>query len=306
MTPFRAAIQIGLSSGLVLAVSVQDSSAQQSQSGGFGIPEWLTLTANVDAGFRRAQFFEPAHDVGVLQWDGRVELWPLPRAAWWGPYARFAGIASSRDEAWENGWLSRPGLGLHVYPLGAATSRHAAWAKLLGPLRLFAEHNVVRYWGYDNEWRPRRQTRAGVDYWKAMHSNDLTRSWWLETWNGLFWQSSNEFSSQYRTLLAASSVRAGVRHTASKASSLTPYVAVETSRTKNRAYYWENRLMVGGGLRLTPPLNVVAQGRPWLTRFVFYAEFAAVARHYGDGAPREIPRTDVRMGVALDTGRWFK
>ena len=48
------------------------------QSGATGLGDWLTLSSNLDGGFRTTQFFEPDHNVALFQWDSRLELWLPP------------------------------------------------------------------------------------------------------------------------------------------------------------------------------------------------------------------------------------
>jgi len=144
----------------------------------------VTVSSNVDVGGRRTQFLEPAHDAGLIQWDGRVEWW-LPASAAvrsWGPYLRVAGVKSSKPEASDNAWLGGPGLGFQVFPVSTSRfqKRTSVVGRIFGPARLFAEYNRVDYWGAENVWRPKRQFRGGLDYWKALHVNDPQQAWWLE------------------------------------------------------------------------------------------------------------------------------
>src|SRR5262249_4681376 len=130
------------------------------------------------------------------------------------------------------------------------------WAKIFGPLRLFGEYNRMDFWGHENTWRPDEQTRVGGEYWRAMHVNDDRPWWWAEIWTGVYWQSANEFDSRYHTWIFAGSLRAGVRvPERGWLSGFSPYAAIESSLTDNHAYYWENRLLAGGGLRYAPPFD---------------------------------------------------
>lgn len=172
------------------------------------IADWVTLSSNIDGGFRTTQFFEPAHNASLIQWDSRVELWlpPFRRKFSWGPYVRVAGVKSSGSEAWENAWFGAPGVGAQVYPFSSARLRRSrsVVAQLLGPVRLFAEYNVLNY---------------------------------------------------YDAVVLAAAFRGGLRSVLGRASGVTPYFAVETSKTSHHDYYWENRLLIGGGLRFTPFLR---------------------------------------------------
>ena len=328
----------------VLGVSAETGSAQKVDA--LGVGNWLTFAANFpEVGYRKTQFFARNWNTGVFQWDSRAELWlpPFRDKFSWGPYLRMAGIAGPagdytgvpiqfRNDAWQNAWLGGPGIGFQVYPFSSWRFQNpgSTLGRLLGPLRFFAEYNRTDYWGKGNEWRPRSQSRVGFEYWKAVNVNEPSRNWWVEIWNGLYWQSSNEFTDRYDTVKFANAWRSGIRKThIGMISTITPYIAVESSRTKyNRAgpnncifapptpdpanpnpcdFYWENRLLVGGGIRFAPSLmKLEYHNRPWLNRFVVYGEYLNTAAYYGPAAPSWVPRFDVRVGVSASIGQWYK
>jgi hypothetical protein len=297
-----------------------------------GIGDWMSVSSNFDAGYRNTQFFVPQYNTALLQWDSHVEFWlpPFRKKFSWGPYFRVAGIKGSEGDAWQNAWLGGPGIGFQLYPLSAKRFRRrsSVAGKLLGPLRTFIEYNFTDYWGQENRWRPRNQTRVGFDYWKAAHVNDSDSYWWAEIWNGLYWQSANEFTDRYNSVIFSNSVRVGVRKAQSRMiSSITPYIAVESSLSKYRRlgltdcslnpdlrnpqnpcdFFWENRLLAGGGLRFAPSLGKLDTAKKgWLTRFVIYGEYLRTATYYGPAAPSSFPRFDVRVGVSSSIGDWYK
>lgn len=312
----------------VVIFSVGNTSVGQAAPS-VNLSNWLTLSANIDGGYRNTQFFLPHYDTGVGQGDVRVELWlPSGRHYFpWGVYGRVAGIIGSEPHAWQNGALAWPGIGLQTYPFRGLLG-------FLGPVRIFGEYNFMHYWGEDSQgqgfsWRPKNQVRAGFDYWKAINVNDTGRYWWVEMWNGLYWQSSNEFLKHYDSLIFANSGRIGVRKAKSGGiSTITPYVAVESSRSKyNYAgglsagckvppsqdprtqanpcdFFWENRLLVGGGLRFAPSLDKIPN---WLlNRFVIYGEYLKTPTYYGPAAPSGFPRYDWRVGLSASVGKWYK
>ena len=215
------------------------------------ISRWLTISGNFDGGYRKTQFFTNNHNAAVGQWDTRLEMWlpPFREEFSFGPYLRFAGIAASRDPAWENALLAGPGGGFQVYPFSLAQFRKpdSFVGKLLGPLRLYGEYNRLDYLGRENSWRPDEQIRAGAEYWRARHVNETSWPWWTEFWTGLQWQSANEFDRHYDSVVFANAFRAGARiPKAGFLSAITPYAALESSLTENKTYHWENRLLFGG------------------------------------------------------------
>ena len=228
------------------------------------------------------------------------------------PHRRNAG---SQSDAWQNEWIAAPGAGLQLFPFSEPRYRgeHTAVGAWLGPLRAFGEYNFNDYWGATNTWRPRNQVLAGFDYWKAAHVNDLARAWWTEIWNGLYWQSSNEFTDRYDSIVFANSVRLGARApNRGMLSALTPYLLAQSSRTKYNKpgqttdFYWENSFIGGGGMRMTPSLHAGPEGSRGITRFVIYGEYLDTAVYYGPVAPPTVPRYDIRVGVGVSIADWFK
>jgi hypothetical protein len=303
----------------------------QAQSRDLGFGDRFSVSSNLDAGYRRTQFFAPHYNTALFQWDSRFEVWfpPFRDRFSWGPYVRVAGIKGSQDDAWQNAWLGGPGVGFQVYPLSSwrFQGQDSLAGRLFGPLRVFAEYNFTNYWGNVNTWRPRNQTRTGLDYWKAVNVNEPQRFWWMEIWNGLYWQSANEFTNRYDSVMLGNSLRVGIRESRSRAiSTLTPYVALESSRTKYDYagpngclfaqpggiqnpcdFYWENRLLTGAGLRFAPSLGTLGHGqRAWLSRFVVYGEYLNTATYYGPSAPSSIPRFEVRLGLSANIGHWYR
>ena len=274
-----------------------------------GLPDWLTISANLEFSQRNTNFFESGYDASLFLADSRVEFWipPWDTGLAWGPYLRGAGIVSNRDAAWENAWLAGPGVGFHVFPFSYPSLQNQGGlvATIFGPTRLFAEYNRLDYGGGENEWRPDEQVRMGADYWRAIYVNDTTKPLWAEIWSGLFWQSANEFDADYDTVLFANAIRAGIRKpNAGALSMLTPYVLVESSLTDNTEYYWENKLVAGAGIRLTPFIRNPTNN--WLTRLVFFAEYLEIGDYYHAEAPSGIPDHDFRAGISLSIGEWYR
>jgi len=306
------------------------------------VSDWFTFSANLDeAGYRRTDFFLKHYNTGIFDWDSRAEFWlPFRRKFSWGFYARFAGIAGLRDDPWlkskglqdysfPNALLGGPGVGFQAYPFsfGPFLTPGRKAGEVLGPLRFFAEYNRTDYLGAENSWRPKRQSRIGFEYWKTVNVNDLPHRWWLEIWNGFYRQSSNEFTPHYDSWIFANSWRAGIRiREAGILSMITPYLVVESSRTKfDRPasqpcflpivttnypknpnpcdFYWENHLLGGGGFRYAPSLT--GPNWKWLQRFVFYTEYETTATYYGPKPPPPAPRWEARAGVSASFGQWY-
>lgn len=103
------------------------------------VGDWITISADLNGGYRKTQFTTPDFNTGVFQWDTRAELWlpPFREQRRFGPYVRLAGIVGTQPDSWQNAWLGGPGLGVQAYPLKG----------ILGPTRAFVEYNFTHYWG---------------------------------------------------------------------------------------------------------------------------------------------------------------
>jgi len=276
----------------------------------FGLPEWTTISANMELTNRTTNLYESNHNTGLFQGDGRAEFWLPPgrNNFSWGPYIRLAGLDSNRKEAWENAWMAGPGYGFHMFPFSHDDlQQHTGWlGQMLGPLRLFAEHNKLDYVGTENQWRPNEQVRAGADFWRQRGAHDLRRPIWSEIWSGLFWQSANEFDKDYDSTIFGNSVRLGTRvPDAGLLSAFSPYLLLESSLTDNREYYWENRLLGGAGIRFAPTLDWLP--REWqINRLVVFAEYMEIMKYWRDDAPGNVPNHDFRIGIGVSIGEWFR
>ncbi len=272
------------------------------------LDNWMSFAANLDGSYRNTQFHKSHHNSTFFQWDARVELWLPPSKSEfsWGPYVRLAGITSSSTKVWENAWLARPGFGIQAYPFSFKTFRDpdSIVGKVLGPMRLFYEYNCLHYWGGEPWWRPDRHIRAGAEYWKEMNANNTDKPWWAEIWSGMTWQRVDEWNQHCDNVIFGASTRLGVRSPKSGILSMfTPYVVAESSLTENEAAWWENRLLLGAGIRFAPHLK---EPRIGISRFVIFAEYVGVAAYYRDSAPSSIPDYDFRIGISISIGEWFK
>jgi hypothetical protein len=272
------------------------------------LDDWLSIAANLEGGYRNTQFHRSGHNSTFFLWDSRVELWlpPSRRDFSWGPYIRLAGITSTTTETWENGWLARPGFGFQVYPFSIKALRDPSSiaGKVLGPIRVFYEYNYLHYWGGQEAWRPDRQILAGADYWKEINANNTEKAWWTEIWSGLMRQRVDEWNTHIDNVVFGAAARLGVRKpNAGILSMFTPYLLADSSLTENTAFWWENRMLLGAGIRLAPHRKHFPK---WITRFVVFGEYVGAAYYYRHEAPSSTPDYDFRLGVNISVGEWFK
>lgn len=301
---------------IILVMAILDGACSWSRADeakALGLDPYATVAGDFDLGYQKTQFYVPHQNAFVGDWDSRVELWfpPFRTNFSWGPYVRLAGIDSSkntRSNWFDNAWLAEPGGGLQLYPFSLTYFRetNTSLGDILGPVRFFGEYNRVDYWGSANTWRPTRQIRAGFDYWRARNVNDTDEPFWNEVWTGCYWQSSNDFTNRYDSLVLANSIRIGGRLPGrGLLSMISPYVALESSFTAHPTYYWENRLLLGGGVRFTPPFQNMPDGMRWLNRAVGFAEYLNTVTYYYGSPTASVPRYDVVAGISFSIGDWY-
>jgi hypothetical protein len=275
---------------------------------GFG--KWWTLSGYSDSGYRKTQFYAPDYDTWVFLGDGRLELWLPPNYSRfsWGLYLRGAIIASTRSESsFENMWLAAPGGGLQIYPFSGSKfiKKHDTLAQVFGPVRFYAEYNRQYCWCDINNSVPKSQIRGGIEYWKAINVNTIERAVWGEIWNGLIYQTANDFNKDYNSLVFGNSMRVGVRKPGKSILSwLSAYAVIDSSLTEHEDYYWENRLRAGGGIRIAPPIS--EDIKPIMNRLVFYAEYLRNTKYYRSSPSSSIPDYDLRAGISISFGEWIR
>jgi hypothetical protein len=283
--------------------------------GGQPLSNWFTFSANLNGGYENTAFSESGHNAALVQWDSRAEIWlpPFNTNFSWGPYLRFAGIASTKNPttSWfENAWLAAPGVGFQMYPFSFAQFRDpdSLVGKIFGPVRLFGEYNRQDYWGSANTWRPKEQIRAGMEYWRARSVNETSEPFWSEFWTGCYYQSANDFTSDYDTVVFANSLRVGARFPKrGTLSNISPYIVVDSSYTGHPTYYWENRFDVGAGIRFAPSSESFPEWTKLveLNRLVMFAEVVHRAYYYHSPAS-SVPNYEVQAGISCSLGPWYR
>lgn len=79
-----------------------------------------------------------------------------------------------------------------------------------------------------------------------------------------------------------------------------PYVKGELALSE-KEYFWENRLIGGGGIRIMPRVKI-AKNADLLLRF--YGEYINVIDYFEDGPDSENPWEDIRFGINFSINRY--
>lgn len=191
--------------------------------------------------------------------------------------------------------------------------------------RSFVDFSTIKYY-YDKPSRgfPKTNLRAGIDVWYEKVPNLETRYYsylglWYDLWLQYAYQSTNYKDKNYNTATFGFVTHAGIlKNRKNTPTAFLFYLLGEVSASGKR-YFWENRILTGGGIRFFPIKN---NDRFW-NRLVCYAEGAYAVWYFKD-APETLPRWDYskssfpvsmkgdqrprfdfRFGLSFSFGKWW-
>lgn len=232
-----------------------------------------------------------------IVWD-RINLKGENQRLPFGLYLSGTIAGSNQDKPWENNYVF--GIGLEKYILDDVKDIPA----LLKNIRLYAEYLKIGYTKQEaEEWVPDYDVRIGLDLYKdfGIGPEKSSKSLWSEIWSNLCWQKTNFFSDEYESIIFAYNFKFGLRFPRSTSISLMPYFVSEASWTSQHDFFWQNRLFLGGGLRIMPFQK--AKMDLW-NRFKIFAEYIRVIGHFKENPPLYTPDFDLRAGIAFSIGLW--
>lgn len=175
---------------------------------------------------------------------------------------------------------------------------------MLEPLRMFGEYNRVSAFGGPDRPQVHRQVKYGVEHLLSRDLNNTGSLWWIETDNTFHWISATEFNPRYRSWLLRNTEAFGIRRPhRGYLSVISPFVTVDSAVTAKTMYYWDNRLVAGGGVKLTPPLM---GGLVGISRLAAYVDCLRVLSYYRQAAPQSIPKYEIDFGVSFSVSHWYR
>ncbi|MGR3310136.1 MAG: hypothetical protein ACUZ77_05110 [Candidatus Brocadiales bacterium] len=189
----------------------------------------------------------------------------------------------------------------------------------LRAFRLFGENLDLEWWAGD-WWQAEHDLRIGIDYWyewnvpggegwpyekeKALESH---LKLWGELWMEGSWRKTNFFSTDYNSWTFGTAEKLGIRAWNWRASPeskisvhLMPYVTMEASVSEKNDFFWENRLLAGGGIRLMPRIKLCST-KDLLIRL--FAEHVTAVDYFKSGPDSEVPWNDIRVGINFSINR---
>jgi hypothetical protein len=269
-----------------------------------------------DVGYRSSNFYSEGYNY-VGGWvESRFTLQCLNGPAWHGGigiYLKGVLAKSSHDESlWEN--TVAYGIGAEIRPLSTIERvRNHPWLEWLAHFRIYGEYLKHDFLGNEAEWFPDEDVRTGAEIWKEFNV-DLTsvamvpphfhhRLWGELWWDGSY-RRTNFFDEDYDSWRTAVVARFGLRLSPDIGMGrdiyLMPYVLAEGSLSQQRCF-WENRGVVGLGLRVMPFQHAQTD---WLNELRVFAEYHRVACYFKNDAPELIPGNDTRLGLNFSNSWW--
>jgi len=122
---------------------------------------------------------------------------------------------------------------------------------------------------------------------------------WYELWGDVSWRKTDFSSELFESWLGGTSLKLGAKWPyLSTATPLMPYFIFDLSASE-KSYSYQNRLIIGGGLRLMPFRAYEYEGYEWLYNIKIYGEYLNTVSYFKDDPDAGSPRYDFRAGVAF-------
>lgn len=165
---------------------------------------------------------------------------------------------------------------------------------------LWYEWNVPGGEGWPSKWQKTVKDKQGVEQ-TVRESNKL----WGEIWMNGDWRKTNFFINDYDSWTFGSAMKLGIRAWNPLVGQrfsvhVMPYVTAETSLSGKNEFFWENRLLAGGGIRVMPKIKITEK-KDLLLRI--YAEHVTAVDYFEERPDPNIPWNDIRAGINFSINR---
>ena len=205
---------------------------------------------------------------------------------------------SNCGKSWENNYVFGVGIEKYVFEDIAPVSG------LPKNIRFYFEYLRIGYTGEKaGDWVPSYDVRVGLDVYKdyGIGRNKLNRLSWAEIWGNWGWQKTNFYIENYNSIVAGLNVKAGFRLPKNTPFSLMPYGVADISWVGRHDFYWQNRGLIGVGLRIMPFAKAKSE---LLNRLKIFTEYFFTVQYFKDKPVVDIPGYDFRVGVIYSLGFW--
>ncbi len=206
--------------------------------------------------------------------------------------------SSDKEKPWENNYVF--GLGIEKY-LFYHTEKIPSIFK---NLRIYAEYLKLGYIKEKaEEWVPDSDIRFGFDLYKdfGIGKGKTNETLWQEVWANVCWQKTNFFMDDYKSFTASYNYKIGLRLLKNFQFSLMPYLLNEVSWTARHDFFWQNRALLGLGIRSMPFQK--ANFDLW-NHLKIFTEYIRVVAYFKEKPPINTPEYDFRVGMVFSIGFW--
>ena len=234
---------------------------------------------------------------GKVVWD-RLDMGGKNRHLPLGIYVSGTIVNSNQNKPWENNYVL--GFGVEKYLFDGTKGIPS----IIRNLRLYAEYLKIGYTKEKaEEWVPDSDIRFGFDIYKdyGLGRGQTHKIFWHELWLNVCWQKTNFYMEDYKSLTASCNYKIGFRLPKGIQVSLMPYLVNEVSWSARHDFFWQNRALLGIGLRLMP--FQAAEFDLW-NRFKIFTEYLRVVASFKDVPPFDTPEFDLRIGIVFSVGLW--
>lgn len=235
---------------------------------------------------------------------GFIGGWNSARIVWYGEFLPFGiyitGVIAQSNyyKPWENNYVFGIGVEKYVFEDIEPVSG------LPKNIRFYLEYLRIGYTKEKaEEWIPSYDIRAGLDVYKdyGIGKDKIQKLLWGEVWANFAWQKTNFYIKDYNSLAAGLNIKAGLRLPKNTSFSLMPYCVADISWVGRHDFYWQNRGLIGVGVRIMPFAK--ANFDLW-NRLKIFAEYFFSVVYLKEKASEEIPGYDFRVGITYSIGLW--
>ena len=159
------------------------------------------------------------------------------------------------------------------------------------------------------KWRPTKDFRVGVEVFRECNFySDTTKPrkgdyFWSEYWGDLSYRTTNFYINNFNTWVFGFVPKYGVKIFRNHFYTLLPY-ATGAIQLTGRDDYWQNRLLLGVGLRVMPFRKVKADWCATLLKSCkFYVEYERIIGYFKD-VPCNVPTYDLAFGINFSINRY--
>jgi len=199
---------------------------------------------------------------------------------------------------------SEYGIGVEWRPFKFCTASGNIFYENMKHTRFYVVYLKVHYFKYLPGWKyiPEDDFRAGIELYREcnIYNRNII---WSEYWGDLSWRRTNFLVDDYTSFRFSLVPKIGFKLFPDSFYSLMPYFTGELTMSE-KEYPWENRLVLGAGLRFMPFRYLSNWTSDFLRSMRFYIEAGKIVKYFRNSAEPESPSENIRAGITYAINRW--